>query len=186
MPASSFADTIISKLKSSIGTDGSKYNSGTPAIANQAIALGITEYLMSNTTISVAYVGTTTTVPPSPFSTTDSCKITGTCAPPSGTDFNTWIQSIASNIVAGFFIMPGAMVLPISPPPAFIPGLVISQSSLKSEHENNLDDPQKPVWTVICQAILDWLNKIVSPPYAASTASPPSMGTATITKISVS
>lgn len=185
MAAIEFANKIIEKLNNSIGVDGSKYNSNTPTIANIAIAEGVTEYLLSNTTISVSYVGTTTTTPPSPYVTTDSCKITGSCSPPIGTDFNTWIKSLESNIVAGFFISSGISVIPVTPPPAFILGLIITQLSVRQEHLNNLNSPQLAVWKVICQSILDWLNRIVSLPYPATTTVPPSAGTSTITKITV-
>lgn len=185
MAASNFANIIIDKLANSIGTNGSYFNYSTPSIANSAIAEGVTEYLLSNTTISVSYAGTTTTTPPSPYVTTDSCGITGACAPPIGTDFNTWVRSLESNIVAGFFISSGVSVVPVTPPPAFISGLIIFQSTIRQVHLNNLWNPQLAVWEAICQSILDWLNGIVSLPYPATTTVPPSAGTSTITKITV-
>ena len=185
MSASSFADKIIDKLDSAVGKDGYSYSSATSGIANQAIAEAVTEYLTDNTKINVAYVGTIPGPPPTPDPiVSDVCPITGSCAPPFGTTFDTWIKSLESNIVAGFFINRGqAGVTPISPAPAFIPGLSISQVSLRSTHENNLDDPQKPVWEVITGAILSWLNSIVAPSYAASTSQ--STGIATPTKTNV-
>ena len=185
MPASNFADLIISKLKSSIGTDGSKFSSSTPAQANSAIAQAITEYLTSNTLVPVTYVGMIPGTPPVPDPiVADVCKITGTCSPPTGTTFDVWVKSLETNIVAGFFISNGtAGVMPITPPPAFLPGLVLSQATIKSIHTANLKDPQKPVWQVITQSILTWLNAVITPPYAATTGK--STGTATPTKTTV-
>lgn len=184
MAASDFADLIISNLASSIGTDGQGFNSGTPAKANQAIADAVTEYLPKNTKIQVGYVGTITGPPPVPDPlVTDMCDIEGTCAPPVGTDFDTWIKSLESNIVAGFKISKGAGgVTPIAPPPAFIPGLSLSRDDIKSVHQANMDKPQKPVWTKICGDIITWLNSIVSSPYPAQNTNTSSTGVATPTK----
>lgn len=185
MPASSFADTIISKLNESIGMDGSSYSASTPEQANQAIADGVTEYLIDNTLITITYAGIIPGTPPTPDPIiADVCGITGQCAPPTGITFDSWVNSLASNIVAGFFIdSSNAGVSPISPTPAFLPGLSISQSMLTSIHTANLDNPQKPVWEVITGAILTWLNAVIAPTYAASTTQ--STGTATPTKTTV-
>ena len=66
MSKSAFAQTIISKLKSSIGTSGKDYSAGSVTAAMSAVAAGITEYLVANTTVVVAYVGIIPGVPPAP------------------------------------------------------------------------------------------------------------------------
>lgn len=185
MAASDFADLIIKKLKDSIGVDGESYNSSTPGIANQAIADGITEYLIKNTKIIVNYSGMTTSTPPAPYITGDVCEISGECAPPIGSTFEGWVKSLENNIVSGFLISTGDIVTPVSPSPSFIPGLQISQDDIKLEHENNLESPQRPVWTIICQKIIDWITSIVSPPFSSTTISPQSTGISTVTKIEI-
>lgn len=183
MPASSFADLMISKLESSIGKDGYSYSSSTPNIANQAVAEGITEYLTQNTTINITYAGVMPNGSPDPI-VTDVCKVTGTCSPPSGTEFDPWIKSLESNIVSGFFIDRGtAGVTPLAPKNSYLPGLSLNRSMIQSVHESNLEDPQKPVWETICNAILIWLNATNAGPYPASTSS--STGTATVIKTTV-
>lgn len=182
MSASSFADKIIGGLDGAISKNRDSYTESTPVSANQSISTSITDYLISNTKIIVSYAGVTPAGVP--VATVDECPITGSCPPPTGTDFNTWIKSIESGIVSGFFISIGsAGVTPISPPPAFIPGLVLTQDTIKEVHEGNYDDPQKPVWETISSSILGWLNSIVSSPYPATFAG--STGTSTVTKIVV-
>lgn len=186
MSASKFANIIIDKLNSTIGGDASDFNSETPKKANIAIAEGITEYLLNNVKISIKYVGNTTTTPPSPYTTTDSCGITGSCAPLSGITFDSWVKDIENNIVSGFFIDNGIEVKPTIPSPAFIPGLILLQEDVKIIHLSNINNPQKPVWEFICQKIIDWLEKIVSIPYSSITETPPSTGISTVTKIEAS
>lgn len=82
MSKSAFAQAIISKLKSSIGTSGKDYSAGSASAAMSAVAAGITEYLIANTTVMVSYVGVIPGVPPTPDPlVTDSFKIMGSCAP---------------------------------------------------------------------------------------------------------
>lgn len=181
MAASDFADLIIKNLKESIGTDASKYNSSTPNSANKAISDAITDYLIKNTSINVSYSGM---IPGSPPVTDplveDVCEITGNCSPIIGTSFSAWVASLESNIVSGFFIGKGkAGVSPISPVPAFLPGLSLNQSEIKDIHTNNLSNPQKPVWEHIASSIIKWLNSIVTTPFSAGNSNTSSTGIAT-------
>ena len=188
MPASSFADTIIAKLNSAIGRNGENYKSSTPNIANKAIAEGVTEYLLSNTMISIAYSGIIPGTPPIPDPTvSDVEEITGKCAPPSGTEFDVWVSSLESNIVSGFFIGPGKIgVTSIAPINCFHPGLSLTREDIKSVHTGNLDDPQKAVWTKICSQILLWLNSCNIGGYPAANSSTGSTGSASVIKTTVS
>lgn len=187
MSAENFANIIIEKLNNSIGTDGSKYSSDTPSKANQAIADGITEYIINNTKIQINYTGMIPGTPsvPDPI-VSDTCEVTGKCSPPTGIDFDSWIKSIELNIISGFKIGKGlAGITPVSPPPAFISGLKISQNDIKSVHTNNLNNPQKPVWTFIANSILIWLNSIVGVSYGATNINSGSTGTSTPIKITI-
>lgn len=184
MPAEDFANTIIKKLKDNIGVDGSKYTSSTPSKANQAIADGITEYILDNTNVQIGYAGTISGTTPDPI-VADVCEVTGKCPPPTGTTFNEWIKSLESSIISGFNIGTGkAGVTPIMPTPVFVTGLVISQNDIKSIHVDNLDDPQKPIWTFIANSIMNWINSSTSGiTYSATNTNSGSTGTATIVKI---
>lgn len=159
MSKTAFAQTIIDKLQGAIGTSGESYNPSTPMSANQAIAQGITEYLTKNTQINVTYVGVIPGTPPTPDNTTDQAKVVGACIPPSGTDFDSWVKSIESGIVGGLMLAPGTgLVTPVGTIPAFLPGLVIPQSALGQAHQGNTENPQLPVWEVICDYIITWLT----------------------------
>lgn len=160
MSKEQFASIIIAKLSGSISQDGTGYNSGTASQANIAIADGITEYITSKVKISVAYSGIT---PPStPDICSDLLSVTGKCGPPSGNTFASWVKSIETQIMSGFYVGPN-LVTPISPTLAFtIPGLIISQGDLKAAHEGNMNSPQQPVWEVICDGIIKWLENIAT------------------------
>lgn len=183
---SEFAQQIIGDLESAIGKDGANFSESTPMAANQAIADSITSYLTDNTSIMVGYVGMIPGPPPVPDPVvTDTLKITGTCPPPSGTDFNTWIKSLETGIVGGFFLDKGqAGVTPLAPTPAFLPGLVLTVDNVKSAFEGASEgEEQKAVWEEICDKILTWLgvcNTGVTAP--ASNSNSGSTGTLTITK----
>lgn len=189
MSASTLGKNIAGALYSAL-KDGSSYTSSTPVQANAIIAKEITSYLLSNTKLTATYIGVIPSVPPTPESTTDSqIKIIGTCAPPSGSDFQSWVSSVETNIKAGFMVSAGSQVKPISPilalnVPTPLSGF-LNQGMLKSAHEGNHDSPQEPVWIQVATGILGWLNAgIPSPPtYAASFVG---TGTATVIKITVS
>lgn len=183
MPARSFASTIISELKNAIGQEGN-YTKGTPTTANAAIAKAVTTYLLSNTTITVSYKG------PIPAGGTevipaDMLKITGTCAPPSGTDFDSWVKSLESNIISGFFIGPGKLVQPVGVFPCYAKGLSLSRDGdLKGTHEANPENAQVAVWEKICDSILKWLNSTGGTPVFAAKGSV-SVGSGQTTKVTV-
>ncbi len=190
MSKSAFAQTIISKLKSSIGTSGKDYSAGSASAAMSAVAAGITEYLIANTTVMVAYVGIIPGTPPVPDPlVTDTFKIIGSCAPtgPSNS-FDSWIRQIESNIIAGFQLAPkGNAGLVFAQMPFAIPGIVTTQANLTATHDVSDEDPQQKVWEVVCGGIMDWINSLAMnvTPGAATHPTAPSTGTATITKITI-
>lgn len=190
MSKSAFAQAIISKLKSSIGTSGKDYSAGSASAAMSAVAAGITEYLIANTTVMVSYVGVIPGVPPTPDPlVTDSFKIMGSCAPtgPSNS-FDSWIKQIETNIIAGFQLAAmgnGGLVFPQKP--FLSPGIITSQANLKATHDVSDEDPQQKVWEVVCGGIMDWINGLAInvTPGAATHPAVSSTGTATITKITI-
>lgn len=190
MSKSSFAKTIISKIKTAIGTDGNNYSSNSASLAMKAVANGITEYLIANTTITVTYAGIIPGVPPvnDPV-ITDSFQIVGACAPtgPSNS-FDAWIKQIEANIIAGFALAPsGKAGVVFVQKPFLSVGIMTMQSILKANHNISDDNPQQKIWEIICGGIMDWINGIAinTTPGIASRPSASSTGTACITKISV-
>lgn len=57
MSRTAFAQTIIAKLEAAIHRDGLSFTEGTAPIAMQAVAAGITEYLIANTKVIISYSG---------------------------------------------------------------------------------------------------------------------------------
>ena len=187
MSALNFADTIIAKLNSAIGAKGENYTSSTPRIANTAIAEGITEYLLANTTISITYSGIIPSTPPvtDPV-VSDVESITGQCTPPEGTEFDNWVSSLERNIVTGFFIGPGKLgITSIVPTNCFRSGLNLSRESIKSVHLGSINDPQRAVWVEICSRILLWLNSSNIGGYTAKNILSGSTGSAVVVKTTV-
>lgn len=178
MPASSFAQLIISKLAAAIGNDGSGFSASTPMSANQAVADAITEYIKSNTQIMSSYTGMIPSVPspvPDPI-VADVHTVDGMCAPitpppPSGEPSKAlllWLTSLETNIKTGFFLMPGtAGVTFASPVFPFATGMLLNGLSqatvdgLKNEMQGaikgNESSPQQAVWEVLAQKILDMI-----------------------------
>lgn len=190
MSKSTFAQSIISKLSSAIGTDGGSYTAGTASSAMAAVAAAITEYLIANTTVTISYAGIVASTPPYPDPVvTDSFKIVGSCAPPSPADsFDSWIKQIETNIIAGFQLAPtGNAGVVFSQKPFLNPGIMTRQSNLKSAHDVSDKSPQQKVWEVVCEGIMNWINSTAmnSTPGAASRPTGPSTGTAAITKITI-
>lgn len=191
MSKSAFAQTIIAKLAASIGKDGSNWGASHATTAMTAVAQGITEYLIANTTVMITYAGiVSATIPyPDPV-VTDTFKIVGSCAPtgPSNS-FDSWIKQIEANIIAGFQLAPlGNAGISFVQKPFLNPGIATTQAMLKSTHDINDKDPQQKVWEVVCGGIMDWINTLamnVTPGFAAR-ATAPSSGTASITKITIS
>lgn len=190
MSKTAFAQTIISKLKAAIGTDGGSYTSGSALSAMVAVAQGITEYLIANTTVTIAYAGiVSATVPyPDPI-IVDTFKIIGTCAPPSpANSFDSWIKQIETNIIIGFQLAPsGNAGVVFTQKPFLNIGIKTMQENLKSVHDVSDKDPQLKVWEVVCGGIMDWINSVALNSIAGPASRPtaPSVGTASITKITI-
>lgn len=191
MSKSTFAQAIIAKLKASIGTSGKDFSAASASAAMSAVAAGITEYLIANTTVTIAYTGIIPGPPPTPDPVvTDTFKIIGTCAPPGPSNsFDGWIKQIETNIITGFQLAPsGNAGIIFAQKPFLNPGIVTNQSNLKATHSVDDTDPQQKVWEVVCGGIMDWINGLAlnSLPGAASHPIAPSTGTASITKITIS
>lgn len=190
MSKSAFAQTIISKLKAAIGTDGGSYSSGTASAAMAAVANGITEYLTANTTVTITYAGIIPSTPPANDpTTTDTFKIVGACAPtgPSNS-FDAWIKQIEANIIAGFSLAPAGKAGVVFPQTPFLsPGITTMQSMLKANHDVSDENPQQKIWEIVCGGIMDWINGIAmnTTPGTATHTPPGSSGPAAITKITI-
>lgn len=190
MSKAAFAQTIISKLKSTIGTSGNDYNSGSASTAMSAVAAGITEYLIANTKVTISYSGMVASAYPYPDPiVTDTFSIVGTCAPtgPSNS-FDAWIKQIEANIIAGFQLAPsGNAGIVFVQKPFLNIGIVTTQANLKATHDIEDKDPQQKVWEVVCGGIMDWINALAMNPTPGSASRPtaPSTGIATITKITI-
>ncbi len=191
MSKTTFAQSIIAKLKGAIGVSGSEFTAGSAAVAMNAVASAITEYIIANTIVTISYSGIVASTYPYPDPImTDTFKVIGTCAPtgPSNS-FDSWIKQIESNIIAGFQLAPkGNAGIVFAQKPFLSPGIVTSQANLKATHDVGDTDPQLKVWEVVCDGILNWINGLAAnrAPGAASRPTAPSTGTATITKITIS
>lgn len=190
MSKSAFAQTIISKLKAAISTDGGGYSSGTASAAMAAVANGITEYLIANTEVTISYAGVIPSIPPAndPI-TSDTFKIVGACAPtgPSNS-FDAWIKQIEANIIAGFSLAPaGNAGVVFTQKPFLSTGITTVQSMLKANHDVSDKDPQQKIWEIVCGGIMDWINGVAmnTTPGQATHTPPGSAGPAAITKISI-
>lgn len=191
MSKSDFAQYIISKLEASIGKDGSNWDASHATLAMTSVAQSITEYLIANTTVTIAYAGIIASAVPSPDPVVvDTFNIVGSVAPtgPSNS-FDDWIRQIETNIINGFQLAPlGNAGVAFVQKPFLNPGIATTQSLLKSVHDINDKDPQQKVWEVVCGGIMDWINNIAmnTTPGAAARAAAPSTGTASITNITIS
>lgn len=192
MSKESFANSIITKLKSSVGINGSVYTSASSLSAQTAIAEAITEYLIANTTITISYDGVLNSGGADVIAS-DTMKIAGTCMLATRpTDFDTWIATLQSSISSAFLVEPPStqgVLTSFQPFNNTAGALQISQSDVKSVHESNLSNPTLSVWSVICAGILKWLNSNAgkNPSAVAITASRSgvSSGTATLLSINV-
>ncbi len=188
MSKQAFAKTIIDKMKSAIGNDGQLYSAGTASIAMTAVSQGITEYLVKNVKVEVMYNGIIPGTPPvkDPL-VKDTFKIVGMCATPSQSNsFDTWLMQLQQNIIAGFMLSPmGNAGVTFAQKPFIVPGIKITQSNLKSAHNNDDEAPQQKIWEVICDGIMKWVNSTAMNPAPSTAAHPPvgSVGVAQITKI---
>lgn len=190
MAAADLADLIISEMKSAIGQEGD-YDNSAPSKANIAIAKAITDYLIKNTLISIAYAGIIPGAPPIPDPVVaDVFRITGNCSPASSTNFDAWLMELSLNIQNGFQFSIGNLgLMPVAPTLCFVgPPITGNQVmlGLSSIHKSNNDNPQKPIWTAISGAILTWLNTQLPPiSFACMNSSAGSTGMATTVKIMV-
>lgn len=161
MGKESFASLIVFKLKSAVGSDGSKYSNNTAALAQSAIAEAITEYLVANTTITISYNGVTT-AGSADIIASDTMKIVGNCqlfSTPS--QFSSWVMTLQTAIASAFVAQSPSTqgIITEFQPFSNMPGaLQISQSALKTAHTSNPKDPMLSVWSELCGGILDWLN----------------------------
>ena len=185
-----FGKLLASKINSQFG-DGSQYNESTPTQVNTMLAQEITNYLLTNTLVAVTYVGTIPGTPPVPEAGADpGVMITGSCLPPIGITFDSWVSSLEINLKTGFMISSGPVIKPITPIPIF--GLYpaplstfVNQGIVKATVGDNPGATTYiNVWETICDGIVSWMTTQlpVPPTYAASLVG---TGVATITKISV-
>ena len=190
MSKSAFASLIINKMKGAIGTDGMAFNEGTASIAMMSVAQAITEYLIANTIVSVAYVGVIPGTPPMPDPVVaDTFKIIGTCAPPAPSEsFDLWLLELQKNIIAGFQLAPmGNMGLVFPTKPFLSPGVITNQAMLTSAHEVGDEGSQQKIWEIVCDGIIQWVNTTAMNPAPGAGSRPtgPSTGTANIVKITL-
>lgn len=187
MSAETFANTIVGKLKASVGTDGGRYSNSTPMLAQRAISEAITEYLIANTTITAVYQGTLNTGGVDPVQL-DSFSLAGFCLPPATpSSFMFWQKSLQNSIASSFSLespnRSGIItnVLPINPD-----GLTIYQGKFKSIMESNKQNPLESVWQSFCSDILAWLNSPSTvrqmPPQPASRSA---ISTGTLSLVSI-
>lgn len=188
MSKQAFAKTIINKMKASIGTDGQSFGDSTAPSAMTAVAQAITEYLIANTQVIVAYVGVIPGTPPTPDPVvTDTFKIVGTCATtgPSNS-FDAWLMQLQNNIIAGFQLAPAGnagLMFPMKP--FLAPGITTNQAMLTSAHDVGDEEPQQKMWEIICDGIMQWINTTAMNPAPGAATRPNSAGTANITKITI-
>lgn len=190
MSKSSFAATIIDKINAAIGREGQNYLEGSAFSAMEAVAQGITEYLIQNTTVTIQYSGTIQSSKPSPDPVVaDMFSIVGSCAPTGPSQhFDDWIKQIESNIIAGFQLAPMGNAGVVFPQKPFLNiGIDTIREQLTAAHDVLDEDPQHKIWEMVCGGIMDWINGIAmnSVPGAATRPSAPSAGTASIVNITI-
>lgn len=167
MSATAFAELICSKVRAAIGTNGIKYSKETPALAQQAIADGITEYFLAHVKANISYTGVMNASPHGADPVvSDVMKISGKCEPtPAPKLFDLWVRELQTNIANGFSVntigQNGVMVT-FKPFNSVVGSLTIPRNNLRIAHENNRKDPMQKTWEVICQAIMDWINSSAS------------------------
>lgn len=190
MSKSAFAATIIDKINAAIGREGQNYSEGSAFSAMEAVAQGITEYLIQNTTVTIQYSGTIQSSKPSPDPVVaDTFSIVGSCSPTGPSQhFDDWIKQIESNIIAGFQLAPMGNAGVVFPQKPFLNiGIDTIREQLTAAHDVLDEDPQHKIWEMVCGGIMDWINGIAinSVPGAATRPSAPSAGTASIVNITI-
>lgn len=192
MSKESFANAIINKLSTSIGTNGANYTNATAGVAQRAIAEAITEYLVANTTITISYNGVLNSGG-ADIITSDTMKIVGACTlttPP--TQFSNWVATLQAAISSAFLVQSPStqgVITSFQPFSNIVGALQIPQTDLKNAHESNLNNPTLSVWSVVCGSILSWLNSNAGKNSAAiavpASRTGISSGTATLLSINV-
>lgn len=190
MSKSLFASTIIDKLNAAIGRMGNSYSEGTAFSAMDALAQGITEYIIQNTQVVIQYTGVIPAVSPIPDPVVvDTFSVVGKCEPTGPSDsFNDWVRQLETNIINGFQLASsGSAGVVFAQKPFLNPGILTIRDHLTSVHDVSDENAQYKVWEVICGDIMDWINTIAMnvTPSAATRPAAPSAGTAVITKITI-
>lgn len=162
MSKEAFANLVVTKLKSTIGTDGTKYSAMTATEAQNAIAEAITQYLVANTRINIAYNGVFDNGSGADVIEADSMQLEGTCSSTGRpSDYASWISNLQSAIAFSFSVRSPstngvlATFKPFNPTAG---SLTIPQSKLAAACTGNSTNPTLAVWGVICGSIIDWIN----------------------------
>ena len=188
MSKQAFASSIISRLRSAVGTDGGSYTASTASAAMNAVVAAISDYLIANTTVTIAYEGVMTSNGAPDPNVSDTFKIVGSCATPGPSDnFDAWIALLQANIIAGFSLAPAGdehgTVFVMKP--FLTPGVGISRSDLTAAHDVRESNPQQQIWEIVCGAIMDWINGGALNPTPGAAARTESAGTASIVNIAI-
>lgn len=182
-------------MKSAIGNDGKAFSASTPALASQAIASAITEYLVANVKVNVSYKGAMiVSGAPDPI-IADVFKIAGAIPTiASGGSFEAFVSNMQIAIASAFIVVPPGekgVVTALAPFALIDDSLNISQDSLKNAHRSNYDNPQQAVWERVCEGVMNWINGATFTNPAAIVPIPAtrpgqSAGTANIISIQIS
>ena len=162
MSNETFANLVVTKLKSTIGTDGTKYSAMTATEAQNAIAEAITQYLVANTRINIAYNGTFDNGSGADIIEADSMQIEGACGNISKpSSYSSWVSNLQSAIASSFIVRsPSAngVLTTFKPFNPTADSLTIPQSKLAAACTGNSTNSTLAVWGVICGSIIDWIN----------------------------
>lgn len=188
MSKQAFASSIISRVRSAIGTNGGSYTASTASSAMNAVVAAISEYLIANTTVTIAYEGVMTSNGAPDPNDSDTFKIVGSCATPGPSNsFDAWMALLQANIIAGFSLAPAGddygTVFVMKP--FLIPGVGISRSDLTAAHNVRDDNPQQQIWEIVCGAIMDWINGSALNPTPSAATRAESAGVANIVNITI-
>lgn len=183
MSKTDFAKCIISHMDSAISKDGTQYSESTPAMANQAVAEAVTEYIIKNAEVASTYSGSTPTAP-DPV-TSDKHGLIGSCPPVAAKDnLQSWLDELCNNIKNAFFVAPGEKGVTFACNPIHVGSASVPDLS-KIPHLDS-KDPQLECWELVCGCILDWINS--QPPTSPTGGSRPpggSSGTAFSSMVSL-
>lgn len=171
MGKTAFARCIIDALASSIGRDGTVYDSSSPGIANQAIAQAVTDYLIANTEVVSSYSGMIGSVADSVVE--DKHRLKESCAPVGTKDnLGDWLNELCDHIKNGFMVDTGEKGVVFDCKP--IHSGTASLPDLSPIPHSDSDDPQLECWELICESLINWINS--QPPTSPVSGSRPSAG----------